>query len=139
MALRHATRPLAPILELMANSERARFMPRWSFPHALSAKHWQQRDSGGGGGYLSYEDGLRYGYLVPTEVCSSDGVASTSALLAVMDEATSWAAIGADKARRPGVSVSMSLELLGDAAPVAAGETLVFTSHVQKLGRSMGL
>lgn len=137
MARRHATRPLGPMLELMAAAERARFMPRWSFPHALSSKHWQQRDSGGG--YLSYDDGLRYGYRVPADVCSSDGVASTSALLAVMDEATSWAGIGADKARRPGVSVSLSLELLGDAAPVAAGETLIFTSHVQKLGRSMGL
>ena len=131
---RYAKRPLAPLLELMAAGERARFMPRWSFPHSLAAKHWQQQESGGG--YVAYDDGLRFIYTVPAAVCT-DGIAPAGVLLAVMDDTTSWAAIGADASRRPGVSVSLALEVC-DAAPVEACERLVFTSRVQKLGRSMG-
>ena len=131
---RYARRPLAPLLELMQSRRTARFMPAWSFPHGLGALHHQQEVTGGG--YKSYDDGLRFSYEMPVLLCSPHDQPA-GVLMALMDETTSWASIGADQHRRPGVSVHLSLEL-SDAAPVEAGERLLFTSHVQKLGRAMG-
>ena len=69
--------PLPQLLELMAVADRQKWMPRWSFPHTLGAKHWQQDpEAGGGGGYSEVagdDEALDFTYSVPARLCEARG------------------------------------------------------------------
>ena len=56
----------------------------------------------------------------------------------VVDEATTWASIGSDRHRRPGVSISLEAELAPQYQPPVAGDLLRFEAKVEKMGRTIG-
>ena len=56
----------------------------------------------------------------------------------MVDEATTWASIGSDRHRRPGVSISLEAELAPQYQPPVAGDLLRFEAKVEKMGRTIG-
>ena len=84
---------------------------------------------------------LRFEYTVPARICGNpkvDGRMPLSAVLALVDECTTWASVAADPLKRPGVSISLEAQLLEHNQPALAGERLIFESRVQKVGRTVG-
>lgn len=127
---------LSRLLQLMSASERARFLSRRSFSHQLQIKHGQI------GSYTSFDDNqLVFEYEVPERVCTGMTSMGTTlpltSLLAIVDETTTWASIGLDPRRRPGVSVCLSAQMIRR-QHVAPGETLFFRSQLLKLGKTIG-
>lgn len=129
-----AARRLQTMLEINAIFER--FGPAISFPRTLRMTHAQQARKAEGG-YVSFgDDGLVFKYRVPEAACIN-GALPLSAMLALIDETTTWASVGLDKYRRPGVSLALEA-VRTRAAPVRAGDDLVITSRATKIGRAMG-
>uniref|UniRef100_A0A7S4B4H2 Thioesterase domain-containing protein n=1 Tax=Chrysotila carterae TaxID=13221 RepID=A0A7S4B4H2_CHRCT len=125
---------LRALLDMMAGAEQARFLRRRSFADQLLLKRAQQA-----GRYTSFADNvLRFEYKVSEAVCTGAGdTFPLTSLIAIMDETTTWASIGLDPNRRPGVSISMDAHLIRP-QPVRAGEVLIFCSSLVKHGRTLG-
>ncbi len=128
---------MARLLPLMDAGQRLRWLRRGSFVHQLVGKHEQQAQRGGGFTGWPKDRGLLFEYEVPARICSS-GSMPLSAILSIVDETTTWASIGVDKDRRPGVSLVLEASLTDEGRPPVAGDRLVFESSVQKLGRTIG-
>ena len=111
-----------------------------SFPAAMATLHSpQEAIDPVNGGYTNLNRcGLRFGYTVPAHACTEGGgTFPLSAVLSVIDDASTWAVIAADRVRRPGVSVLLKVERLRP-APIEPGERLTVVSHVSKVGKAMG-
>ncbi len=80
--------------------------------------------------------GIRFEYTVPEAALMGGGELPLSSMLAIADDVTTWAAVGADRYSRPGVSVELSLTR-SRARPVRAGDRIVVSPLVTKLGRAM--
>ena len=102
---------LDALLRLIEAARTARFLRPHTFSHELQAKHWQQQALHGGG-FTRFDDSgvVRFEYVVPDHVCRR-GHLPLSTLLALVDETTTWASIGMDRHRRPGVSISLEATL----------------------------
>jgi acyl-coenzyme A thioesterase PaaI-like protein len=131
-------RCLPSVLRMIELATKVPGTRRRSFVHELLGKHEQQLSFGGG--YTSWEAGrgLIFEYEVPKRICGNSEWMPLSAILSLADETTTWMGMQLDPSRRPGVSIALSAELAGEARPPQPGERLVFESHVQKLGRSVG-
>ena len=82
--------------------------------------------------------GIRFEYTVPEAALMGGGELPLSSMLAIADDVTTWAAVGADRYSRPGVSVELSLTR-SRARPVRAGDRIVVSPLVTKLGRAMAM
>ena len=129
---------LGLVTRLLEQSTRLRFLRRLNFSHQLLAKHEQQQALGGG--YKSWSnDTLVFEYHVPKRVCVGPGeTMPLGALVALIDEVTTWVSIGSDRHKRAGVSISLEAELSQQDRPPVAGEKLVFSARVEKMGRTIG-
>lgn len=127
---------LSTLLRLVERTGELKFFRARSFNHELFAKHFQQ--SRHGLGFTSLDDGvLRFGYRVPEEACLDGGTLPLSAIISLADDVTTWASIARDRAKRPGVSISLEATLLRERPP-SAGDELLFEASVQKIGRTVG-
>jgi acyl-coenzyme A thioesterase PaaI-like protein len=119
--------------------ERMKPMPYHAFPRLLMCKHAQQAEFGAGG-FSVVERGrvVDFKYAVPSYLCTgAGGTMPLSAILAVLDETSSFASIACDEHLRPGVSVGLTATSVRPVGP-SAGETLTFRSKVVRLGRKLG-
>ena len=131
-----SSRRLDALLRLMHDASRAHFMRPHSFAHELLAKHSQQAAMGGG--FTRWDErGLRFEYTVPEQVCFK-GHMPLSAIVALVDETTTWASVGSDRHRRGGVSLELHAALQGERRPPQAGEKLIFEANVERMGRTIG-
>jgi acyl-coenzyme A thioesterase PaaI-like protein len=82
---------------------------------------------------------LRFEYTVPQRVCVGPrGTMPLGAVVALVDEVTTWASMGSDRQFRPGVSISLEAALIDADRPPQAGDVLVFAAQVDKCGRAIG-
>ena len=124
---------------MIQNGARLKWMRRQTFAHQLYAKHEQQQPLGGGFTEWGDDGYLRYVYRVPKRTCIGPKESMPlSAVLAIVDEVTTWASMGDDRHMRPGVSISLETELVEQDRPPIAGDVLVFAARVEKMGRSIG-
>jgi acyl-coenzyme A thioesterase PaaI-like protein len=123
----------------MKVGQNIRYLRRRSFVHELLGKH-EQQSAMFDGGYTSFEDGkpLMYEYTVPSRICHPSASMPLSAILSIIDETTTWASMGEDTHRRPGVSISLDASLVEPDRPAMAGDRLLFASSVQKIGKTLG-
>lgn len=84
-----------------------------------------------------------FSYPVPESLCvstttgKSDSVFSTSAILAVFDQVSTYGFMVLDhKSRRPGVSVHLSCEVLQPTAK--SGDVVDIVTRIDKLGKNLG-
>ena len=129
---------LSLVTHLLEHSTRLRLLRRDNFSHHLFAKHEQQAPLGGG--FTSWSDNtLHFEYHVPKRACIGPrDTLPLGALVALIDEVTTWVSMGSDRHIRPGVSISLEAALSEqDRAPVA-GDVLVFSARVEKMGRTLG-
>jgi len=133
-----AAQRLNQFLSLLSDASRARFLGARSFVHELEAKHAQQASGGGGYTRLDADGTLAFEYLVPERVCRPDGRLQLSAILAIVDETTSWASVATDRHKRPGVSIALHAALEPGRRPPRAGQRLVFKSRSERMGRTLG-
>ena len=133
------TKRLDRLLSLIRDASRARFLGSRSFSHELEAKHVQQVTQGGGFTAFGDDGTLTFEYRVPERVCfRGDSYLPLSVLLAIVDEVTSWASVGVDPARRPGVSIDLNAALAAGRVPPRAGDHLVFLARSRRMGRTLG-
>ena len=100
--------PLPTLLQLVNASKWLKYLRRESFVHQLIGKHEQLAPAHGAGFVEMSQDGkLTYEYHVPRRICGTDGAMPLSAIVALVDETTTWASIANDKNRRPGVSITL--------------------------------
>ena len=133
---------LQTILNLMDKGKNLKYMRRSSFVHQLIGKHEQCVGNGGGFTEVTSDGDLLYEYTVPPRICAKSaynaaGAMPISALLALVDETTTWCGVALDRARRPGVSISLDAALTEQDRPPRAGDKLVFRSRAQKVGKSI--
>ena len=129
---------MAFVHRMLEGSARARFLRRHTFSHQLFGKHEQQQHQNGGFIEWSSSNILRFVYKVPPCVCVAHDTMPLSAIVAMVDEVTTWASIGKDKSRRAGVSISLEAQLVEQDRPPVAGDELVFSAKVEKVGRTLG-
>ena len=129
-----------PLLHRLIDAgTRVPLLRRRSFVHELHGKHEQQILLGGGYTAWDAQHGLRFEYVVPERICRGSGrEMPLSAILALVDEATTWASIGADRFRRPGASLALDARLIDEDRPPQAGERLFFESRPERIGRTIG-
>jgi acyl-coenzyme A thioesterase PaaI-like protein len=128
---------MAFLRRMLEGGARARFLRRHSFSHQLFGKHEQQQPSGGFTEWSS-DGALRFVYKVPPCVCVAHDTMPLSAIVAMVDEVTTWASICEDRSRRAGVSISLEAQLVEQDRPPVAGDELVFSAKVEKVGRNLG-
>lgn len=129
---------MAFLHRMLEGSARARFLRRNSFSHHLFGKHEQQQVQNGGFTEWSSDNILRFVYKVPPCVCVAHDTMPLSAIVAMVDEVTTWASICKDKSRRAGVSISLEAQLVEQDRPPVAGNELIFSAKVEKVGRTLG-
>lgn len=129
---------LEKLLSLVRDAAAARFLGARSFAHELQAKHAQQVALGGGFTRFDDDGTLFFGYKVPEHACCRGGRLPLSAILSIVDDTTSWASVGVDQHRRPGVSIALHAALAPGCSPPAAGQRLVFESRSERIGRTLG-
>ena len=138
MRRRRARTSLDALLSLQTHAQKLRPLRRRSFAHELLGKHEQQQPSGGFTAWDDERHSLLFEYVVPSRICNADMKMPLSAILSLVDETTTWASIGADPLRRPGVSISLEASLVDHDKPARAGDRLIFESRVHKVGRTVG-
>ena len=96
-------------------------------------RHFQMME-----GACSYSDAktMQVEYKVPEAVCEEGAQLPLSTLLAMVDEASSWAHMGIDSHMRPGSSICLSAALTAEKLP-GAGDMLLFETTVKKLGKTV--
>ena len=130
---------VAFVHRMLEHGTAARFLRRHTFAHELFAKHEQQRPLGGGFVEWNADGQLLYSYRVPKRVCiGAKNTMPLSAVVALVDEVTTWASLCADRSHRPGVSISLEAELSQQDRPPVEGDELVFAARVEKIGRTLG-
>ncbi len=88
--------------------------------------------------YSKEEKTLKCTWKVPASATMGNGELPLSALLAVIDDVTTWPLVSADAKCRPGVSVQLGAELIGNPEPIRVGSTLTFVAKATKVGATMG-
>ena len=130
---------VAFVHRMLEHAISARFLRRHTFAHELFAKHEQQRPLGGGFVEWTTDGQLLYSYRVPRCVCiGHGGTMPLGAVVALVDEVTTWASLCVDRHHRPGVSISLEAELSQQQRPPVEGDQLIFAARVEKLGRTLG-
>jgi acyl-coenzyme A thioesterase PaaI-like protein len=133
-----ASARLNKLLSLVRDAAEARFLGARSFVHELQAKHVQQEALGGGFTRFDDDGMLFFEYKVPEHACCSGGRLPLSAMLSIVDDTTSWASVGVDQHRRPGVSIALHAALAPGCSLPTAGQLLVFESRSERIGRTLG-
>jgi acyl-coenzyme A thioesterase PaaI-like protein len=129
---------LEKLRSLLRDAAAARFLGARSFAHELQAKHAQQAALGGGFTRFDNDGTLFFEYAVPEHACCRGGRLPLSAILSVVDDTTSWASIGVDQHRRPGVSIALHAALAPGCFLPTAGQRLMFEARSERVGRTLG-